>query len=184
MANERNKRLMQIQEALDGVQSADTMRELRRQLDSDEAESAAFERLRKTDQLLRVAPTEAAPEGMALKILTRLAERLNPRLLHETSPAVALGLAAVALILTPLLAVVGWLAIAAVSSAAILGSLVDQVITILAALMNLLESLVAGARDIMATSPEAAVLLMALIPIAVLWLVRFRWDDLPDDDVI
>jgi len=61
---------------------------------------------------------------------------------------------------------------------------VDQVITILAALMNLLESLVAGARDIMATSPEAAVLLMALIPIAVLWLVRFRWDDLPDDDVI
>lgn len=177
MANERNRRLAQMQEALDENLSAEAMKDLRDRLESDEEDQAVFDRLRRTDRLLRAAPMEAAPENLALKIMARLAESLAPERLRGSQTALAIGLAAVALLLTPLLAAVGWLVISAVSSATILGGLVAQVVNVVGALMNVLESLVNSAQDVMQNTPEAAVLLLALIPIAIIWLIRFRWQD-------
>lgn len=183
MANERNQRLMQMQEALDETLSAEAMQNLRDRLETNEEDQAAFDRLRRTDRMLRAAPMEPAPENLALKIMARLAERLSPERLRGSQTALAIGLAAIALLLTPLLAVVGWLVISAISSAAILAGLVAQIVTLIGALMSALEALVNGAQDVMLHTPEAAVLLLALVPIAVIWLIRFRWqDDWNEDD--
>ena len=86
--------------------------------------------------------------------------------------ALALGLALVALILTPLLAILGWMILTLISSAAALGALIGQVVNLLAVLMNSLDALVRGAQDMLKAYPEAPVLI-SLIPIALFWLLRF-----------
>ncbi|MCK6579302.1 MAG: hypothetical protein L6Q98_14520 [Anaerolineae bacterium] len=177
MANEPNRRLMRMHEALDENLDSEALDDLRSRLELDDVDSAAFDRLRRTDRLLRAAPMEPAPENLALKIMARLAENLSPERLRGSSAALAIGLAAVALLLTPLLAVAGWLIISAVSSATILSGLVGQVVLVIGALMSALEALVDGAQDVMTNAPEASLLLLALVPIAVIWLIRFRWDD-------
>ncbi|MBK8023569.1 MAG: hypothetical protein IPK19_19580 [Chloroflexi bacterium] len=177
MANERNQRLSQMHEALDENMDSEALKDLREQLSLDAEDKAAFDRLRRTDRMLRAAPMEAAPEGLALKIMAHLAERLAPERLRGSSAALAVGLAAIALLLTPLLAVAGWLIISAVSSATVLGGLLSQVVLVIGALMNALEALVEGANDVMTTTPEASLLLLALVPVAIIWLIRFRWED-------
>lgn len=184
MANERDRRRALMQEAIDSAATTEALRETREQLAVDADEEADLERLRRADLLLRAAPQEAAPQHLALKIMAALAQRLSPERWQASSASLAIGLAAIALLLTPLLAVLGWLVISAISSASILGGLFGQVTLLVGALIGALESIADGAQMLMQTSPEAAVVLLGLIPIAVLWLIRFRWHESwnADDD--
>lgn len=174
MANERQRRLMQ--EALDGRLSSEAMQELYARIDRNPDEAADFHKLKQVDQLLRAAPMERAPQGLALKIMARLAEGLQPEQLKRTSGlALAIGLALVTLLLTPLLAGLGWLLLSAIGNAGVLSSLIGQVVTLLGMVMNTLDALVQGAKAVLETYPEAPALMIALIPIALFWLVRFAW---------
>jgi cobalamin biosynthesis protein CobD/CbiB len=142
-------------------------------MDQSPADAAEFQRLKQVDRMLRAAPMERAPQALALKIMARLAEGLQPEQLRRSSGlALALGLALVALILTPLLAILGWMILTLISSAAALGALIGQVVNLLAVLMNSLDALVRGAQDMLKAYPEAPVLI-SLIPIALFWLLRF-----------
>lgn len=171
MANEHQRRLMQ--EALDEQLSAEALQELYDQLDESPGEQDTFGRLKRTDRLLRTAPMERAPQTLALRIMARLAEGLQPHLLKRTSGlALALGLALVTALLLPLLAVVSWLILNALGSVAIMNTVIQQIIDVLAAIMSALSSLVNGARQLLETYPEAPFAL-ALIPIALFSLLRF-----------
>ena len=166
----RQNRLMQ--EALDKNLPAEALNELYEQMDQSPADAAEFQRLKQVDRMLRAAPMERAPQALALKIMARLAEGMPDQLRRSSGLALALGLALVALILTPLLAILGWMIISLISSAAALGALIGQVVNLLAVLMNSLDALVRGAQDMLKIHPEAP-LLIGLIPIALFWLVRF-----------
>jgi len=162
-----------MQEALDKNLPAETLNELYEQMDQSPADAAEFQRLKQVDRMLKAAPLERAPQALALKIMARLAEGLQPEQLRRSSGlALALGLAMVTLILTPLLAILGWMILTLISSAAALGTLIGQVVNLLAVLMNSLDALVRGAQDMLKAYPEAPVLI-GLIPIALFWLVRF-----------
>ena len=168
----RQNRLMQ--EALDKNLPAEVLNDLYAQMDQSPADAAEFQRLKQVDRMLKAAPLERAPQALALKIMARLAEGLQPEQLRRSSGlALALGLALVTLILTPLLAILGWMIISLISSAAALGALIGQVVNLLAVLMNSLDVLVRGAQDMLKAYPEAPVLI-GLIPIALFWLVRFN----------
>jgi hypothetical protein len=91
--------------------------------------------------------------------------------------ALALGLALVTLVLTPLLAALGLLILNVITSATALGSLISQIINLLALVLNSLDSLVHGAQQMLKTYPEAPVLMITLIPIALFWLARFAWQN-------
>jgi len=174
----RQNRLMQ--EALDKNLPAEELHELYAQMDQSPADAAEFQRLKQVDRMLRAAPMERAPQTLALKIVARLAEGLQPEQLRRSSGlALALGLALVALILTPLLALIGWLIISLISSAAALGTLIGQIVNLLAVVLNSLDALVRGAQDMLKTYPEAPVL-VSLIPIGLFWLVRFAWQNRND----
>lgn len=175
MANERQRRLMQ--EALDDALTSENLQELYARLDQDAADSAEFNRLRQVDRLLRSAPFERAPQTLALKIMARLAEGLNPQQLARSSGlALALGLALVTLMLLPLMAGVGWLLLNTVGNAAALSAAVAQVVGLLAAVMNTLESMVKGAQAMLETYPEVPLVMLTTIPIAVFWLFRVAVD--------
>jgi hypothetical protein len=167
-----------MQEALDKNLSAEALNDLYTQIDQSPTETAEFHRLKQVDRMLRAAPYERAPQGLALRIMARLAEGLQPEQFRRSSGlALALGLALVTLVLTPLLAALGLLILNVITSATALGSLISQIINLLAVVMNSLDSLVYGAQQMLKAYPEAPVLMITLIPIALFWLARFAWQN-------
>ena len=172
----RQTRLMQ--EALDKNLPAEELSALYAQIDQSPADTAEFNRLKQVDRMLSAAPYQRAPQGLALKIMARLAEGLQPENLTRSSGlALALGLALVTLILTPLLAVIGLLILNTISSASALSSLIGHIVTLLALVMNSLDALVHGAQEMLKAYPEAPVVMLTVIPIALFWLVRFAWQN-------
>lgn len=171
MANQRQRHLMQ--EALDENLPQERLHELYQELDESPVEAAEFSRLRQVDRLLRTAPMANAPEGLALKIMARLAEGLqSQKLLRPSSLALAIGLAVLALGLMPLLAVLGWAIISAVGNAGALNALLQNIFNLLSALMNSLSGLVQSAQQLLETYPEAPIAVFTLIPAALVWLWR------------
>jgi len=171
MANQRQRLLMQ--DALDDNLTPEAQRELFQHLDTSAAETAQFARLKQVDRLLKTAPMETAPEGLALRILARLSEGLqSQKLMRPSSLALAIGLALVALGLLPLLGIVGALIINAVGSASALRVLVEQIVTILAFLAQTVDSLIESAQAVLRSYPEAPIAMFTLIPAALLLLWR------------
>jgi hypothetical protein len=104
MADERQRQLMQ--EALDQSLPPELLEKLRKQLDNDPQGSQQFNRLKRVDDMLRSAPHERAPARLALSIMAKLAQTMNPRQLStSSSAAVALGLAMVVMVALPVLTV-------------------------------------------------------------------------------
>ncbi|HVU11484.1 MAG TPA: hypothetical protein VHD90_09410 [Phototrophicaceae bacterium] len=162
-----------MQEALDKNLPAEELHDLYTHMDQSPDAAAEFQRLKQVDRMLKSAPYERVPQGLALKIMARLAEGLQPEQLRRSSGlALAVGLALITLILTPLLAVLGWLIVSAITSAAVLGTLIGQIVNLLGLLLNSLDELVRGAQDMLKAYPEAPVLMITLIPIALFWLAR------------
>jgi anti-sigma factor RsiW len=171
----------QMQEALDKNLPAEELHQLYAQMDQSPADAAEFQRLKQVDRMLKSAPMERAPQALALKIMARLAEGMSEQLRRSSGLALALGLALVALLLTPLLMLLGWLILSVISSATALGTLISQVVNLLAVLMNSLAALVQGAQNMLKAYPEAPVL-VGLIPLALFWLVRFTWQNRNETD--
>lgn len=181
MANERQRRLMQ--EALDDALTSEGLQELYSRLDQDASGSAEFNRLRQVDKVLRTAPFERAPETLALKIMARLAEGLNPQQLARSSGlALALGLALVTLMLMPLMAGVGWLILNTMGNAAALNAVIGQLVGVLTAVMNTLEAMIEGAQAMLQTYPEVPLIMLTTIPIAMFWLFRVALDSRQDHE--
>lgn len=173
MANEQHRRLMQ--EALDERLTAEAQQNLLRQFDSEPAAAAEYQQLRRVDQLLRTAPMERAPQRLALSIMARLAETLQSKeqLTRTSGLALALGLALVVLVALPLLVASAWLFLSAVGSAAALSSLIHSIVTLLTLLMGMLEVIVLQAQTLIADNPQAPALLVALVPVALVGLLRY-----------
>jgi len=170
MANERQRRLMQ--EALDERLTPEARRELLEQLDAEA--TAQFNRLRHIDSMLRSAPFEHAPQRLAAAILARVAETLKAEHLPRTTGlALALALALVTLLLLPLLIAAGWLALAALGSAAAMSAVLQQIVMVLAMIVGALAVLIERAQVLVAESPQTPALLLALIPIALYGVMRY-----------
>jgi anti-sigma factor RsiW len=179
MANEQLRQ--QMQEALDAALSAESLKQLGKQLDQDPTGAAEFSRLRQVDKLLKEAPFERAPKHLALEIMARLAEAMKPENLSRTSGlALALGLALVMLVAIPLLVSAIGLFLYAAGSAAALNAVLHQIIQLLAAVMAMLEVFMKGAQDVMSNS-QAPALLLALIPITAYWMLRYAQDQYERD---
>lgn len=172
----RNNRLMQ--EALDKNLPADDLHQLYKRMDQSPTEASEFQRLRQVDRSLRAAPMERAPQGLALKIMMRIAEGLQPEQLRRSSAlALALGLTLITLVLLPLLIVLGITILGVVTSATALSTLVSQVVSLLGLVATALNGLVQGAQNMLNAYPEAPALIFTLIPIPLIWLARFAWQN-------
>jgi len=172
----RQNRLMQ--EALDKNLPAEELRDLYTQIDQSPTETAEFQRLKQVDRTLRNAPFERAPQGLALKIMMRIAEGLQPEQLRRSSAlALAVGLALVTLVLLPLLIIVGVAVLSVITSATALSGLISQIVHLMGLLLSSLDGLVRGAQDMLRVYPEAPTLMLALIPVPLIWLARFAWQN-------
>ncbi len=172
MANERQKRLMQ--EALDENLSSEALTELHDQLNQDVTAADSFDRLQQVDRMLRNAPHERAPQRLAANIMAKLAQTLNPQQLSRLSGlALALSLSLVALVMMPLLLGIAWFMLSLIGSATALNGLIQAIVGLLAFGMASLEWFVLQVQTFVAANPEVPLLMIGLIPVSVLWLVRF-----------
>lgn len=172
MANARQKRLMQ--EALDDNLSPEALTELHDQLNQDAKTAENFDRLKQVDRMLKTAPHERAPHHLALKIMQRLAESIKPEHLTRLSGlALAVSLSLVALLVMPLLVGIGWLLLTVIGSAAALNSLIQQVVGLLAVGIGILEWFVQQVQVFIDANPEVPIVMVSLIPISLVWLLRF-----------
>ncbi len=176
MADERQKQLMQ--EALDQSLAPDLLEKLRQQLDGDAEGSQHFNRLKKVDDMLRSAPHERAPARLALSIMAKLAQTMNPRQLSDSSSAaVALGLAMVVMVALPVLTVAISLFLSAMGSAAALNAILQQIANLLALVVGMLNALVEGAQSVLQNYPQAPLLIISVTPIILYWLLKAVGDD-------
>ncbi len=174
MANERQKRLMQ--EALDENLAPEERAELRSYLDSDVRDAVSYQRLQQVDTMLRRAPHERAPQRLAATIMARLAEmaeRMDPRLSRISGLALAVALGLVAAVMLPVLALVVWLAITVIGSGAGLVAAIERVAALLTVVIGLAQSLMGELQALLAANPELLVLLIGMIPVSLIWLIRF-----------
>lgn len=171
----RQRRLMQ--EALDKNLPAEELSELYAHIDQSPGDAAEFTRLKQVDRMLKAAPFERAPQGLALKIVAHLAEQLQSGQLNRQSGlALALALALVTLVLTPLLIMLGLLIVSVITSATALSALIGHILAVLGLVLNAIDALIRGAQEVLKAYPEAP-LFVTLIPIALLWLGRFAWQN-------
>ncbi|MBL8119467.1 MAG: hypothetical protein J0L63_11225 [Anaerolineae bacterium] len=176
MADERQQRLMQ--EALDQSLTPDLLQKLREQLDVDAESSQQFNRLRKVDEMLRSAPYERAPARLALSIMAKLAQTVKPQELSSASGlALALGMSMVVIVSLPVLIAASSLFLGALSSAAALNAIIQQIASLMALVVAMLDVLVKGAQSILATYPQAPLLMISVVPIILFWLLRAMRDE-------
>lgn len=174
MANQRQRALMQ--EALDKSLTPDKLRGLYTEFDHEPEVAAEFNRLKQVDRMLRSAPIERAPQGMALKIMARLAEGLQVEALRRpSSVALAVGLAVVTLVCAPLLIVLGWLLVSTLTNAAALNGVIAGAVGMIGSLAAAVDALATSAQRVLDAYPEAPVLMLTLIPAAVALLARYAW---------
>jgi anti-sigma factor RsiW len=162
-----------MQEALDGSLDTESLAELRQNLDANAGDSGQFQRLKQIDRTLRSAPHERAPQRMAAAIMSQLSEAVSTRQMPRVSGlALALGLALAAAAILPALLAAGWLLLASLGSAALLASAFQQVAGLLALGLMLAEQAVTSVQALLAANTEAALLLVAAVPLSLLWLLR------------
>ena len=172
MANARQRQLMQ--EALDDNLAPEALNELYDELNQDAATADQFDRLKQVDRMMRNAPHERAPQYLALRIMQRLAESIKPEQLTRLSGlALALSLSLVTLLVMPLLVGIGWLLLTVIGSAAALNSLIQHVVQLLAIGISIMELFVRQVQTFISANPEVPVVMLSLIPISLVWLLRF-----------
>ncbi|MCB9453967.1 MAG: hypothetical protein H6672_21245 [Anaerolineaceae bacterium] len=170
MSTERQKQL--IQEALDDLLTPEAQQELAQELGDDVELSAAYERLKQVDRVLRNAPFEHAPQRLALNIMARLAKSVPELKTRVSALALALGLTLVVVVLLPLLVAAGWLILSVMGNAAALSSALQQLTTLLTVVVGVLTVFIEKAQEMVASSPAAPAALLALIPVSIFWLTR------------
>jgi hypothetical protein len=172
MTDERQRRMMQ--EALDSQLTAESLRHLREELDRDPAASLQFGRLKKVDDLLRDPPLERAPSRLALSIMAKLAQMAQPEEVNsqQTGLATALGLSMVVVVALPAMAAAVALFLNAAGSSSALAAMMQQVANLMALIVSMLDMLVKGAQSVLASYPQAALLMVTVTPIVLFWLLR------------
>lgn len=169
MMDNHQRRLMH--EALDDELTPESLDELYAGLDADPQGATVFERLRHVDRLLKEAPFEGAPQTLALRVLAKIAELQPEQLRRGAGLLLALSISLVALLLLPLMSVLGWMLIHALSNpAAAIGAVIGALSSLAVGLVALIQS----AQAALQASPLLPAALAALIPAGYLALRQAR----------
>lgn len=174
MANEQQRRLMQ--EAIDDALQPQALNDLHQRLSSDPDTADDFERLRRVDAAFKGAPFERAPEGLAIKIMARLAGMVDSEgWLRTSGLALAVALTLLAFLLTPLLAVISWLTISALTNPPALVALRDTLIARFGELALAVSQLATEATTFLSANPALTAGVAVGTPLMAIVMVYLVW---------
>lgn len=181
MTNERMRQLMQ--EALDDVLPDELRQELDSYLDVDTEGIEEFDRLSRVDSVLRTAPFERAPKRLASTIMARLAQSIEAQQsqtqtqsqaeLEISREVVAVALTLVTVATMPLLIAASWMVVNSMADPSLLTAVLQQIVALLLLVLEMLQVFLEKAQELAEADPNAAMALLALIPVTLLALVRY-----------
>ena len=176
MANKRLQREMQA--ALDDLLSPEKMDEMFSQLASDKDAATQFEKLKRVDSMLRQTPHARAPERMAVRIMEKLASQMQTRAQMEALPEVSaqalmLTLSLVMMVMMPMMVAASWLVLNMRADPELLSVVTQRMIALLVILIRAMEVLLEAAEKLVREDPKMAPVAMALIPFALLNLMKY-----------
>jgi hypothetical protein len=145
-------------------------------LDENEQSFAEFSQLRRVHNLLKTAPFERAPKRLAATIMARLAESLEAQ--PETQDVeisremldIAITLVTVATL--PMMVAASWMVVNTLADPSILTQVLQEILGLLVLVLRMLEVFLEKAQQLATENPEAAMALLALIPVTMLAVVR------------
>lgn len=167
-----------MQEAIDDMLTPEQQRELSLILEREPAAARQYTKLQQVDQLLQTAPHERAPERLALTIMARLGQTVmelkrepeqNPEI-TEATLRVAVALVAVATL--PLMVGASWMLLNAMTNPEAFEAVLLQVASLFLVVIEVLKVMIDTAMEAFKTDPEAALALLALIPLVLLALAK------------
>jgi anti-sigma factor RsiW len=179
MANEQRRQ--QMQHALDGVLSPQEKVDLARHIERDPEDAGYFDKLQRVDALLRAAPHERAPQRLALTIMARIGETVRQQQaqqlqadydpeLYEAALQVAMQMVTVATL--PLMIGASYLLLNAAADPSVLDPVLQEVAALMILVIDVMKVMLEEAQETYAEDPEAALALLALIPVTLLELVK------------
>jgi len=179
MANEQRRQ--QMQHALDGVLSPQEKVDLARHIERDPEDAGYFDKLQRVDALLRAAPHERAPQRLALTIMARIGETVRQQQaqqlqadydpeLYEAALQVAMQMVTVATL--PLMIGASYLLLNAAADPSVLDPVLQEVAALMILVIDVMKVMLEEAQETYAKDPEAALALLALIPVTLLELVK------------
>jgi hypothetical protein len=184
MATEQQRRLMQ--EALDDVLSEEARQELFSILDEDEATFTEYNQLHRVHQMLKTAPQERAPRRLASTIMARLAESLEAgqhtqgqasAQLEMSREIIGVALTLVTVATMPLLVAASWMVIHSLADPSVLTLVLQRIVGFLLLVLEIMEVFMEKAQELARTDQNAALALLALIPVTLLAMVRYMLSD-------
>ncbi len=174
MTEDRKLRLMQ--DALDEVLTEQSQLELETVLDRDPDEAHRYNKLQRAEILLRSVKHERAPERLALTIMARLGETLMQEAEQENSPfteaSLQMAMTMVTVATLPLMIGASWLLLNAMANPEAFEAILLEVAALFTLMIDVMTIMLEQAQAEFEDNPEAAMALIALMPVALLTLVK------------
>ncbi|GAB4309061.1 MAG: hypothetical protein Kow00117_02400 [Phototrophicales bacterium] len=172
MADQRVLELMQS--ALDNNLTPEAEQELLSILQTDQEQAAEFDAQRQVDAMLQTPPHVRAPRRLALTIMARLAQTLQAEdkqsAITQAQMQVAVQLVTVATM--PLLVGAGYLLLNAKSDPEAFETMLEPVAAMLMMVVDVMTVMLDEVQAVYEQDPELAVAMLALMPTALLLLVK------------
>lgn len=170
MARDQVKFQQQMHRALDGELAEQEWAGLRARLQESAEEAAHWERLRKTDELLRTTPLVAPSRGFADRVMAAILSMPMPEFVRRSRGlGLALGLLVAALLAVPVLWAVLFVFVSVITNPDALAAVLQTVLDAAGYVVGLLTSLADEARTLTGDRALLGGLLVAVLGLAVLW---------------
>lgn len=170
MAKENVQYQQSMNRALDHDLSEQELEALNSHLHGSAEDAAHWERLRQTDELLRITPMVAPAAGFTNRVMAAIAAMPMPQFAKQhLSVGIALGLAMAALLTVPILSIVFWILVSVLTDPGTLNEWLQTLINAAGYVINLLSDLAGEVRGAARQTPMLLALLTTMIPLTVLW---------------
>ncbi|GAB4419738.1 MAG: hypothetical protein Kow00106_16040 [Anaerolineae bacterium] len=175
MARDQVKFQQQMNRALDGELAEQEWAVLRAHLQENTEEAARWERLRKTDELLRTTPLVAPSRGFADRVMAAILSMPMPEFVRRSRGlGLALGLLVAALLAVPVLWVALFIFVSVITNPDALAVVLQTVLDAAGYVVSLLNGVVDEARALTSDRALLGGLLAAALGLAVLWVWLIR----------
>lgn len=186
-----NRKQQLMQESLDRQLSPDAEQELDAFLNQDQEGADEYTRLKTTDDLLRTAPYERAPQRLALKIMARIAEAVREQQsteqeLSEMAEAIVnVALTTVTVATLPLLIGASWMMLNTHARQEVVEDVLARVTALVVLTIDIIQVMLEEAEAAYTEeNPEVAMAILTMVPATLLLLVRevLGLDEIDDEE--
>jgi len=175
MARDEIKLQQQMNRALDGELADQELAMLQARLQESAEETTRWERLRKTDELLRTTPLVAPSRGFAERVMAAILSMPMPEFARRSRGlGLALGLLVAALLAVPVLWAVLFVFLSVITNPDALASVLQTILDAAGYVAGLLTSLVDQAQTLTGDVALLGGLLAAVLAMAALWVWLIR----------